>query len=92
MCGIVVAAGKKGGLAIGNFPHVLMEKQGRSTRVQTSLFVPHSLTTPYDAICGFAVHCWSENSDRDIQNSHFYYMLLLNYCFNFNNHLEIRNH
>ena len=26
--------GKKGGLAIGNFPHVLMEKQEKNTRLQ----------------------------------------------------------
>jgi len=47
LCRIVVAAGKKGGLTIGNFPHVLIEKQGKSARPQTSLFVPHSGTTPY---------------------------------------------
>ena len=42
---VVAAAGKQGRL--GNFPHVLMEMQGKSTRLQTSPFVPYSRTTLY---------------------------------------------
>ena len=67
--GIVVAAGKQGRL--GNFPHVLMEMHSPPN-------VSFRTLQPDDAICGFAVYCWSENSNHDIQNSHFYYMLLLN--------------